>query len=376
MSLASTREKRFNAGNRMSRMLEEEQEDDFYKTTYGGFAEESGDDEFTSDDESDRDSPSSDSDISAPEDDEPISDDDENEPKRKRRVVTKAYTEPLKKPAAAPSTSSSSVSKEKKKSKPIKETPRSSSRKQLPKQHEADLDFADYNVRKSRRSTTMMKHTEFQMRMQEREIKAKQLKATIAKRTTPLVRRLTQEELLEEAKVTEKKNLASLEMYHKLEAERLKKTKVRKKVSLNSFVRYHSMSMPVIQPVVQQPAVQQPAVMPNMIINVDQVMDTGSPPPPKSPVQRCTRNFITFSDDKLYHEAFPKKMLKTRSRPARHVCPITRQQAKYLDPITSIPYANKHAFKIIRDTYMPELEQQMGKHKKSSKKKESSVSSS
>ena len=39
MSLASTREKRCNAGNRMSRMLEEEQEDDFYKTTYGGFAE-------------------------------------------------------------------------------------------------------------------------------------------------------------------------------------------------------------------------------------------------------------------------------------------------------------------------------------------------
>ena len=39
MSLASTREKRFNAGNRMSRMLEEEQEDDFYKTTYGGFEE-------------------------------------------------------------------------------------------------------------------------------------------------------------------------------------------------------------------------------------------------------------------------------------------------------------------------------------------------
>lgn len=39
MSLASTREKRSNAGNRMSRLLEEEQEDDFYKTTYGGFAE-------------------------------------------------------------------------------------------------------------------------------------------------------------------------------------------------------------------------------------------------------------------------------------------------------------------------------------------------
>ena len=55
-----------------------------------------------------------------------------------------------------------------------------------------------------------MKHTEFQMRMQEREVKAKQLKASIAKRPVAQVRRLTQEELLEEAKVTEKLNLASL----------------------------------------------------------------------------------------------------------------------------------------------------------------------
>ena len=66
------------------------------------------------------------------------------------------------------------------------------------------------SVRKSRRSATMMKHTEFQMRMQEREVKAKQLKASIAKRPVAQVRRLTQEELLEEAKITEKLNLQSL----------------------------------------------------------------------------------------------------------------------------------------------------------------------
>ena len=39
MALALTRDKRFNAGNRMSRMLQEEEQDDFYKTTYGGFEE-------------------------------------------------------------------------------------------------------------------------------------------------------------------------------------------------------------------------------------------------------------------------------------------------------------------------------------------------
>jgi len=38
--MAASREPRKNAGNRMSRVLEEElEEDDFYKTTYGGFTE-------------------------------------------------------------------------------------------------------------------------------------------------------------------------------------------------------------------------------------------------------------------------------------------------------------------------------------------------
>ena len=38
-SMALSREKRVNAGNRMARLLEAEDEDDFYKTTYGGFEE-------------------------------------------------------------------------------------------------------------------------------------------------------------------------------------------------------------------------------------------------------------------------------------------------------------------------------------------------
>jgi vacuolar protein sorting-associated protein 72 len=36
-SLAKTREKRLNAGSKMSQLLDAEEEDDFYKTTYGGF---------------------------------------------------------------------------------------------------------------------------------------------------------------------------------------------------------------------------------------------------------------------------------------------------------------------------------------------------
>lgn len=37
--LAAGREKRSNAGSKMSSLLEAEEEDEFYKTTYGGFNE-------------------------------------------------------------------------------------------------------------------------------------------------------------------------------------------------------------------------------------------------------------------------------------------------------------------------------------------------
>ena len=38
-TLATSRERRANAGSKMARLLDEEEEDDFYKTTYGGFTE-------------------------------------------------------------------------------------------------------------------------------------------------------------------------------------------------------------------------------------------------------------------------------------------------------------------------------------------------
>ena len=45
--MASTREKRQTAGNKLAKLLEEEEEDDFYKSTYGGFEDEEDDAEFT-----------------------------------------------------------------------------------------------------------------------------------------------------------------------------------------------------------------------------------------------------------------------------------------------------------------------------------------
>lgn len=45
--MAGTRERRVNAGAKMSKLLEEEEEDEFYKNTYGGFDDAEDDNEFT-----------------------------------------------------------------------------------------------------------------------------------------------------------------------------------------------------------------------------------------------------------------------------------------------------------------------------------------
>lgn len=44
--MAATRERRHNAGNKISRLLDEEEEDDFYKTSYGGFQEAENDNDY------------------------------------------------------------------------------------------------------------------------------------------------------------------------------------------------------------------------------------------------------------------------------------------------------------------------------------------
>ncbi|XP_055487694.1 vacuolar protein sorting-associated protein 72 homolog [Leucoraja erinacea] len=94
LSLAETRPPRNNAGTRMWRLLQAEEEDDFYKTTYGGFQEESGDEEYNTEQSESEDEVDSDFDID--EGDEPDSGPEDEEPRRKRRVITKVYKEPVK----------------------------------------------------------------------------------------------------------------------------------------------------------------------------------------------------------------------------------------------------------------------------------------
>ena len=64
--------------------------------------------------------------------------------------------------------------------------------------------------KKTVRSTTLAKTKERELREKDREAREKMLKDIALQKKVSEVRRLTQEELLEEAKITEQENLQSL----------------------------------------------------------------------------------------------------------------------------------------------------------------------
>ncbi|MBN3300002.1 VPS72 protein, partial [Amia calva] len=225
MTLAVARAPRKTAGNRMSKLLDAEEDDDFYKTTYGGFNDESGDDEYKGDQSETEDEVDSDFDID--EGDEPDSDQEEDEPRRKRRVVTKAYKEPIKtvkpkpKPKRPPAQPSGSEKVKEEKREPL----------------ELQDDIGE-NRKSVRQSTT--EHTRLTyLRLQERQVQPRRRKGPHHDRP------LTQEELLAEAKITAELNLRSLENYERLEADKKKQVHKRRRCD-GPTIRYHSVLMPLL----------------------------------------------------------------------------------------------------------------------------------
>ncbi|KAF9181334.1 Vacuolar protein sorting-associated protein 72 [Haplosporangium sp. Z 767] len=90
-------------------------------------------------------------------------------------------------------------------------------------------------IRKSSRRTTVLNNQETELKLLEYETR----KAMQPKREKVVAHKMTQAELLEEAKKTEELNLASLQAFKAMEME--KKRVVKKKdVAMESFVRYHS----------------------------------------------------------------------------------------------------------------------------------------
>ncbi|XP_043936455.1 vacuolar protein sorting-associated protein 72 homolog [Protopterus annectens] len=323
MSLAIERSPRKNAGNRMSKLLDAEEEDEFYKTTYGGFNEESGDDEYKGDHSESEDEVDSDFDID--EGDEPDSDQEEDEPKRIRRVVTKAYKEPIKNLRPPP-----------KPRKPA--TPASSSEKQKSNRAESSEVQDDLGeTRKTvRQSTTEHTRLTF-LRVQERQVQSRRRKGPLSDRP------LTQEELLEEAKMTEELNLRSLENYERLEADKKKQVQKKRKCE-GSIIRYCSTTMPLITEITLK---EENVDVEGLDQEVQQTSEV--PQTTQNALGKCSRSFITFSDDETFERLFPKS--KILRAPVKEICPVTHKPARYRDPITDIPYSNIRAFKIIREAY-------------------------
>ncbi|XP_032010582.1 vacuolar protein sorting-associated protein 72 homolog [Hylobates moloch] len=323
MSLAGGRAPRKTAGNRLSGLLEAEEEDEFYQTTYGGFTEESGDDEYQGDQSDTEDEVDSDFDID--EGDEPSSDGEAEEPRRKRRVVTKAYKEPLKS------------------LRPRKvNIPAGSSQKAREEKALLPLELQDdgSDSRKSMRQSTAEHTRQTFLRVQERQGQSRRRKGPHCERP------LTQEELLREAKITEELNLRSLETYERLEADKKKQVHKKRKCP-GPIITYHSVTVPLVG----EPGPKEENVD---IEGLDPVPSASALTPhagtgPVNPPARCSRTFITFSDDATFEEWFPQG--RPPKVPVREVCPVTHRPALYRDPVTDIPYATARAFKIIREAY-------------------------
>lgn len=231
--LATTRSRRSNAGNRMSKMIQDE-DDEFYSNLYGGFHEEDDDLDFDDEEEGDEDEVEDDydvdSDFSIDETDEIAPEHQlvEDEPKKKNRV----YKDPKPKGQSSaqlqrhndPTTTQSHVQS---KPKP------SSSHGLSPGKNRAERSFRDSTRKKTEETIKNIKSGTKRRKKKSRNMEA--------------WRPLTQEEMLAEAKITEEENLKSLETYQKLESERLKKIKLVKKTLPPPFVTYLSTTMPILE---------------------------------------------------------------------------------------------------------------------------------
>lgn len=345
--MAATRERRVNAGNRISNLLNEEEEEEIYKTLYGGFQETEDDRDYIQAKQDDDDD-SVDSDFSIDENDEVISDTEEL-PERRAKQNTRAYKDvKAKKPPANKA----------------RQSPTKAVKKQVTKRykskraHRSSFTVLD-SGKISLRHSTALKSAATQHRVKERKE---------AMRKRPKNYRIvdvmpTQKELLAEAETTAKENLASVERFKKMEIEK-KKVRPTKRVNPGPIIRYHSLSMPAIAETKSGAPKRRTAssvanVNGEVAIDIDMDIEPANKGETKSmtnnDISTCgkhvERTFITFENDlndEYFKKVFNKPLAK---RKTDLICPLTKLPAKYIDPLTKLPYRNVQALKIIREAY-------------------------
>ncbi|CAF4906570.1 unnamed protein product [Pieris macdunnoughi] len=366
------RERRSNAGNRMSKLLDEEEEDDFYKTTYGGFEEAAEDRDYVEEREVDD---VVDSDFDIDENDE-VTSDQETEAKEKKKSSGKVYKDPNK------------VKKAIEKKKLLPKKPKEPRELKSKDANELDQSLNTSLERKSIRQSTAVKSLETQQRIKIRS----ELKKKKPRKTEERV--LTQEELLEEALITEAENLKSLERYEQSELERKKVRPVKKSIS-GPVIKYHSFAVPLpkedgkdketptelngsdiikneeelpqdvdMEPKIEseesetkeQPKETIEVVGPDEEITLNDEKKTENKPKPKNNVTYYERTLLSFEND-IKNVAFNKCFPQSKPRRKREMlCAVTKRPARYIDPITKLPYRSVDAFRIIREAYYQQLE--------------------
>ncbi|XP_045487861.1 vacuolar protein sorting-associated protein 72 homolog [Pieris rapae] len=367
------RERRSNAGNRMSKLLDEEEEDDFYNTTYGGFEEAAEDQDYVEEREVDD---VVDSDFDIDENDE-VTSDQETEAKEKKKSSGKVYKDPNK------------VKKAIEKKKLVPKKPKEPREPKSKDTNELDQSLNTSLERKSIRQSTAVKSLETQQRIKIRS----ELKKKKPKKAEERV--LTQEELLEEALITETENLKSLERYEQSELERKKVRPVKKSIT-GPVIKYHSFAVPLpkekgidkgipmelnlsdliknedvrlpqdvdMEPKLEsegsetkeQPKETIEVVGPDEEITLNDEKKTENKPKRKNNVTYYERTLLSFEND-IKNVAFNKCFPQSKPRRKREMlCAVTKRPARYIDPITKLPYRSVDAFRIIREAYYQQLE--------------------
>lgn len=149
----------------------------------------------------------------------------------------------------------------------------------------------------------------------------------------------SQQELLEEAKLTELENLKSLEKFEKLELAK-KQTRVKHRVFYTSTVKFHSKAVPFQGD--------------DDSVNIE--TDEHDEKRRRDCYERTT---LTVNDYEVAQNMFPCKVAKV-PRPPRK-CVFTGDYARYVDPLTGHPYKNQKVFSILRSVYSMHLDEAFSK---------------
>jgi len=222
--------------------------------------------------------------------------------------------------------------------KPKPSKPKDAKPKIKKRSHRAPNEFPGDSDSRTLRRSTQERSQEFKERFEEETRRRRFTK----KKPRTAIKRLTQEELLAEAKRTERENLASLEAYTRLEAEK-KKVKEKSHEIKGPFIRFHSVVMPLIVDINKEKSRQHTEGEEGIIKSEE----------------KYSRNFLVFTDTKSFpHQYFPQSKPKV-AKP--QFCQITGLPARYVDPITKTPYATANAFKVIRNQYVSQEEQKCEK---------------